>query len=117
MSVGTAKDSQSGQRDVFGGKQYATMDYAGSTSYSNTGVGTTSGDTMAPSLFGFFNTILTPFGSGNVDQSGTYQVFWQSQQNGLTPWRLRWVVLATGAEVANGTNLSTFTVKLAAIGY
>lgn len=116
MTVGTPKDSQSGQRDAFGGKQYSTFDYAGPTSYNNTGTPATSGDTISPSLFGFFNTILTPFGGGNIDQSGTYQIFWQSQQNGLTPWRLRWFTTA-GVEVANGVNLAAYIVKLAAIGY
>ena len=117
MSVGTAKTTQSGQRDVFGGKQFATFDYAGPTAYNNTSVGATSGDSISPTLFGFFNTILTPWGGGNLDQTGTYYVRWQPQQNGLTPWKLRWFVTATNAEVANGVNLSTYIVKIAAIGY
>lgn len=117
MSVGSVKSTQSGQRDVFGGKDYASIDYAGPSAYNNTGTQATSGDTMSPSQFGFFNTILTPFGSGNIDQTGTYEVSWQSVQNGLTPWRLRWFVVSTGVEVANGVNLSTYIVKLAALGY
>lgn len=117
MSVGTNKTTQSGQRDVFGGKQFDTCDYAGATAYNNTGTGSTSGDSISPSMFGFFNTILTPWGGGGLDQTGTYYVRWQPQQNGLTPWKLRWFVLSTNAEVANGTNMSAFIVKLAAIGY
>lgn len=118
MSLGTVKATQQGQRDVFGGKQYDTIDYAGPTSYTNTGTETTSGDgPIPPSFFGFFNTIVTPWGSGNMDQSGTYFVRWRSVQNGLTPWRLHWFVVATGAEVANGVNLSGFIVKISAIGY
>jgi hypothetical protein len=116
MSVGSVKQQQ-GNRDVFGGKQFESVDYYGPTLYNNTGVGSTSGDSMVPSQFGFYNTILTPFGSGNLDQSGTYYVRWQPQQNGITPWKLRWFVVATNAEVANGVALNTFVVKLAALGY
>lgn len=117
MSVGTVKKDNSGQRDVFGGKQFGSPDYAGPTSYNNTGTGSTSGDSISPSQLGFFNIILTPLTSGTLDQSGTYFIRWQPQQNGDTPWKIRWFVVSTGAEVANGVNLSTFTVKLAALGY
>jgi hypothetical protein len=117
MTTGSAKQ-QSGNRDVFGGKQFEQIDYAGPTSYTNTGTQSTSGDgPISPSLFGFFNTILTPWGSGNIDTSGTYEVAWQSVNTGVTGWRLRWFVVSTGAEVANGVNLSAYTVKLAALGY
>jgi hypothetical protein len=117
MSVGTVKKEQGGQRDVFGGKQFSVIDYAGPTSYANSGVGATSGDQITPSMFGFFNTILCPIISDGFDQSGTYEMIWQPVQSGLTPWRVRWFVVATGVEVANGVNLSAYVVKMAALGY
>lgn len=49
--------------------------------------------------------------------SGTYRV--EGIASGVGPrqeWKLKWVVAATGAEVANGTNLSTQTVQLAGFG-
>ena len=115
MSVGSAIQTP-GQADIFGGRQFNAIDYKGPTSYVNTGVGSTSGDTIGHRMFGFENTIQAII-DASLDQTGTYQVVDQPMQNGVTSWRLRWFVVSTGAEVANGTNLSAFTVKLAAIGF
>jgi hypothetical protein len=115
MTTGSPKPYL-GTADIFGGRQFNSIDYSGPTSYNNTGVGSTSGDTMSHRQFGFENTIQS-FDGISIDQSGTYYVLPQPQQNGVTPWRLRWFTVGTGVEVANGVNLSTYTVKLAAIGY
>ena len=114
MTVGAAKYI-SGFPDVFGGNLFNTIDYSGPTSYNNTGTPATSGDSMDPNFFGFHNTIEIPVGDVS-DQSGVYTVKWMPQNNGVTAWKLRWFTIG-GSEVANGVNLSAFTVKLAAIGF
>lgn len=111
---GTAKQI-AGFADVFGGKNFNAVDYSGSKSYNNTGVQATSGDLLDPKAFGFFNDIISIIGDG-IDQTGTYQVTGQTINGGVTQWRLRWFVVSTGAEVANGVNLSGFTVRVSAIG-
>jgi hypothetical protein len=115
MAVGSAK-YVNGFADTFGGHLFNAIDYSGPTSYVNTGVGTTSGDTISHRMFGFENTIETIIGA-SVSQSGNFQAVDQVVQNGVGPWRIRWFVIATGAEVANGINLSGETVRLAAIGF
>lgn len=54
---------------------------------------------------------------GAVSVSGTYTV--QAIPSGSGPratWKLRWIVFATGVEVANGFNLSGETVVLGGLG-
>ena len=118
MSVGSVKTTgnATGFADVFGGKQFNVIDYSGPTSYNNQSSvnAALSGDTMDPKMFGFNNTIIC-FVAESLDQTGTYYVLGQPQQNGVTPWRLRWFTAAS-VEVANGINLSGFIVRLGAIG-
>jgi hypothetical protein len=66
-------------------------------------------------MFGFENTVETYIGQ-SFDQTGTYYVRAQPLNIGVTSWKLRWFTTA-GVEVANGVNLSTYTVKLSAIGF
>ena len=115
MSVGQAKQTP-GFADVFGGRLFNTIDYSGPTSYTNTGTASTSGDSLDCRFFGFPNTIETVTGE-SADQSGTYFVIGQPINNGVTGWKLRWFTLVGSTEVANGVNLSGYTVKLSAIGY
>lgn len=115
MSVG-AGNTVFGFADVFGGHQFNTIDYSGPTAYNNTGNQATSGDTLSHRMFGFENTIECII-CVTIDQTGTYEVIQQPKNNGVTGWYLRWFVVSTGVEVANGVNLSAFTVKLAAIGF
>jgi len=114
MSVGAAS-TVFGFADVFGGHMFNTIDYSGPTAYNNTGTPATSGDTMSHRFFGFENTIES-FTGESLDQSGTYYVIAQPLNDGVTSWKLRWFTTA-GVEVANGVNLSGFTVKLSAIGF
>jgi hypothetical protein len=114
MSVGTGKQTP-GFADVFGGKLFNTIDYSGPTAYNNTGTAATSGDSLDPKMFGFNNTIESIIDS-SLDQTGTYYAFEQPINNGVTAWRLRWFT-AAGVEVANGVNLSGYTVKLSAVGF
>jgi hypothetical protein len=115
MSVGSPKYVP-GFPDIFGGKMFNTIDYSGPTAYNNTGTPATSGDSVSHRMFGFENTVETYIGE-SVDQSGTYFVIAQPVNNGVTAWKLRWFTLSGSTEVANGVNLSGFTVKLSAIGF
>jgi hypothetical protein len=101
--------SVTNSQDVFGGHLFGAVDYKGPASYVQ------GGDAMDPHIFGFPNTIVTLIGS--QDQSNTYIAVPRPIQNGVTPWQLVWRTAATGAEVAANTNLSTFIVRLSAIGY
>lgn len=109
MATGSAKQTQ-GFGDIFGGRMFNTIDYSGPTSYVN---GT--GDTIDPRIFGFPNTIETFLQEG-LDQTGTYYIFAQPTNTGVTSWHIRWY-LSASTEVPNGTNLSGVTVRLSAIGY
>lgn len=115
MSVGSAIYTN-GQADIFGGRQFNCIDYKGPTSYNNTGVGATSGDSLSHRMFGFENTIQAII-CVTIDQTGTYEAIQQPDRTGVTGWHLRWFVVSTGAEVANGVNLSAVIVKIAAIGF
>jgi hypothetical protein len=95
-----------GDVDTFGGKGYAPVDYSGPASY------TTGGDTLDPKSFNM-NKFLTVIGS--VDQTGAYYVEGRTLANGICNWQLVWFAVG-GGEVAAGTNLSGFTVRLSAIG-
>ena len=114
MSVGSPS-TVFGFADVFGGHQFNTIDYAGPTAYNNTGTPATSGDSLSHRMFGFENTVETYIGQ-SFDQTGTYYVRAQPLNNGVTSWKLRWFTTA-GVEVANGVDLSTYKVKLSAIGF
>lgn len=101
-----------GQGDVWGGKLFNVVDYTSSTtSYS-----TTAFETLVPSTFGFFNTILAVIDI-SMDQTGTYYAQAQPVNSGLTAWKLQWFVVATGAPVGTGVNLNNITVKISAVGY
>jgi hypothetical protein len=108
QGVGSAK-AVSGAQDTFGGKFYGIADYSGPASYVS------GGDAVDPHIFGFPNAILTLIGS--EDQSNTYIAVPRPMASGFqVAWQLVWRTASTGAEVAPGTNLSTFTVRLSALG-
>lgn len=106
QGVGSATINRFGQ-DVFGGKLFGAVDYKGPASYVQ------GGDLLDPHIFGFPNSIECVIGS--VDQSNTYFVVGRPLQNDVTQFQLVWYLKA-GGEVAANTNLSGFTVRLAAIG-
>ena len=95
-----------GDVDTFGGKFYAPVDYNGPAIY------VTGGDTLGERAFGM-EKILTLIGS--VDQSDTYYVEGRALADGICEWKAVWFTVG-GGEVAAGTNLSGFTVRLSAIG-
>jgi hypothetical protein len=119
MAQGIGTTSQIvGLTQTFGGLGFNVLDYAGSSSYVQ------GGDSISPSTFGLNSTIWTLIGS--MDQSCKFRVEPRALNNGVTQWQLVFVSLTTGtvggqsqtagAEAATGTNLSTFKVRLAAIG-
>ena len=94
--------------DTFGGKDWAPADHSGPTSY------TTGGYLIDPSSFGFNNTIWTL--AGGVDSTDTYELVPRFVGPGHSQCYVVWKVMATGLEVAAATNLSAYTVRVAAIG-
>ena len=99
-----------GQVDTFGGHFWAPLDVSGSASY------VAGGDLIDPKSFGFNNTIFTLIGS--IDTTGVYEAVPRLVTSGVTrTWQIVWRVVATGAPVAPGTNLSAITAGLSAIGY
>jgi len=118
QAVGSTKPIL-GSVDTFGGHYYSPLDYSGPASYVQ------GGDSISPASFGMYNNIQTLVGS--IDQSGKFMAVPRPLANGVTQWQLIWISLTTatvggqaqtaGTEAATGTNLSTFTVRLSAIGY
>jgi hypothetical protein len=108
QGVGSAEIAL-GAQDVFGGHLFAAIDYSGPKSY------VPGGDFVDHRFFGFPNTMITLIGS--LDQTQTFRLEPMPVRDAVTPWHLVWTVLATGQEVAGGTNLSGFTGRLTAIGY
>ena len=110
MAVGSAKVTQ-GFADVFGGRQFNTIDYSGPASYA------TGGDTLDPHMFGFQNTIQFVWVS-DLDQTSTYSPSLVPVNNGITVWKLKWFTnAARTTEVTAATNLSAVVVKMSAVGF
>jgi hypothetical protein len=107
QGLGSAKEPKF-THDVFGGKFYNAIDYSGPRSYVQ------GGDALDPRYFAFPNSIITLIGS--ADHTNTYWILPRPIQNGSTAWQAVWMVTATGVEVGAGVNLSTYTVRLSAIG-
>ena len=107
-----------GVQQTFDGMFWTPIDANGSDSYVQ------GGDTMTARSFGFNSTIWTI--AAGIDQSGKWQVIPRCLAYGYSPWQLVWISLTTatiggvaqtaGQEAAAGTDLSSFTVRLAALG-
>ena len=107
-----------GQPDTFGGHYWAPADHAGPSSY------TKGGYALDPKSFGFDNTIWTV--TPGVDQSATFMVVGRATVSGRSPVNAVWISLDSGSiggqtqvpgeEVAAGTNLAAYIVRLGAIG-
>lgn len=75
--------------------------------------GNAGGDAIV--LPGYQNYIESIFGAISV--SGTYRAEGMPSSSGPRPtWKLRYTVVATGAEVANTTNLSAEVFQLSGFG-
>lgn len=104
-----------GYPTVIGDKAVTCVDHTGPASY------TTHGESFgAPNQFGGVNQFgLRNYDwiGGGVSQSGTYAVEGRLTGSGnQVTFKLVWSVVATGAEVANATNLSGETVRLLLVG-
>jgi hypothetical protein len=109
-----------GHDDTFGGHFFGAVDYTGPTSYVQ------GGDTLDPRPFGCPNSLL--YVVTGVDQAGKWQTEARAIYSGAqTVFQIVWISLTTatlggqsqtaGQEAATGTNLSTYTVRLGAIGF
>lgn len=115
-----AADTLSEMPQAFGGnRNYSILHYAGPASYTSVVPGTppagpTGGQTIDATRFGLK---YIEFIMGGMDESGTYLVF-AAAGNPATAqtYTLIWITANTGAQVAATTNLSTFKVRLTAIG-
>jgi hypothetical protein len=123
MAVTPFADSP--RNGAWGDRPYAIADIQGPVSYTPVVNGTapaaaTGGQAITPATFGLVA------GLEGVDMicgstTGTYiadafQTTSYQQGQGNSTWILRWYVAATGAEVTNGTNLSSETVRMRAFG-
>ena len=105
----TATQTQ-GLVDTWGGKFTDIIDWTGPKSYTN---GT--GELIPPSALGCPNNLL--FADSCVSVSGTYRgVCRPYAAGGYTKWYLQIVVMATGAEVTNATDLSAEKFKVWGFG-
>ena len=93
-----------GYPDNIGRRKAFVGSGAGPTSYSQT-----TKDVLNMPLFGNYFDVVT----GAATVSGTYIVRpIPSAASARATWKLTWVVVATGAEVANGIDLSAERVLL-----
>lgn len=97
-----------GVQQTFGGMFWSPLDISGSKSYVQ------GGDAVSPQSFGFNSYIWSLVGA--ITQSGTYRVEPRALNSGFTQWQLMWFVVATGAQVNAGVDLSGETVRVSAIG-
>lgn len=99
-----------------GGKRLALAPngHAGPASYTAVTTPTAGGDRVQASEFGL-KTI--DFLAGGLSSNGTHRVVVNNPTQGsATSVQLKWLVEATGAEVAGAVNLSASVVNLLAIG-
>lgn len=97
-----------GYVDVWGKHAAGAIDHTGSSSY------VTGGDTLTGARYGLRSI---DYVGGGLSNSGTYEVRGKSTGKGIhTTYKLVWFVVATGAEVAAGVNLSGETVRIFAFG-
>jgi hypothetical protein len=121
--------ADSPRNGAWGDRPYSLIDFAGPASYTQVTNATannaanstpTGGQAITPAAFGLSAPIEGIFVVGG-SLSGTYSVmafetngYQLGQPNGT--WILRWIVAATGAEVANGVALNNEIVRLIGFG-
>lgn len=98
-----------GLRDTFGGHFYGPADHSGPPIYP------AGGELIDPTSLGCPQGVQTLIPS--ADTTGTYWTIPVPLSSGVNlQWKLIWIVLATGAQVGAGVNLSAFRIRLSAIG-
>jgi hypothetical protein len=102
-----------------GDRYISVADHAGPASYATLVVASppTGGDTVSVAEFGFKSSITAVM--QGMSDDGQYLVKAVDTQPGrgeIKTLQMIWVVAATGAQVANATNLSARKVRLFAIG-
>ncbi len=100
-----------------GDKQLIIWDSVGPSSYNNTGTYSTSGVPVNAIDLGEggFDAVWECGDSSNGLYYGVIVPTAGGSGNAVKSFQLHWFVRATGAEVANGTNLSGSALTLAAI--
>lgn len=117
--------ADSPRNGCWGDRPYSIIDWAGPASYTAVTNGAapaqpTGGQAITPQAFGLVAGLEGIFCVGG-STTGTYvvQAFQATNYNKGYPnptWILRWIVAATGAEVAGAVNLSAESVRLIAFG-
>lgn len=103
---------------IMGTKRILIIDHDGPTSYTNTGVFSTSGETLNALDLGFggFDYIDSDLlSSDGLNYVQILPVGASTSGNFGTPSAsvtIHWIVQASNAEVANGVNLSTKSIRL-----
>lgn len=90
------------------------MKYTGPASYVNSAAFATTGDPIAAGdvLLGTIDDIIFCGHPDNATLAGNiYSLYWDRAAS-----RVHWIVMSTGADAANATNLSTFTVDVEVFG-
>jgi len=95
-------------RDTLGIRFLHTIDHDGPSSY------TTGGETIQATVFGMKEVVGIDCSGSDNSAHSTVPVF--VKKGNTTSFKLMWIVVATGLEVANGINLSGRFVKLTAMG-
>lgn len=114
--------ADSPRNGAWGDRPYAIIDFAGPASYAVVVTGTppTGGQPIGPSNFGLLAGIegIMMVGCSDDGQYGVEPFMLTSFPfgQGNATWALAWYVIATGAQVANTTNLSARSVRLIAFG-
>lgn len=102
-----------GYQTVMGNKGVHCLDHNGPASYPAPGV-PNNGERVTAAQFGLrcIDSI-----DASVGQDGLHQVVGQPEGLGQNvTWRLRWIVISTGLEVANAVDLSLKSVRLFIVG-
>lgn len=96
--------------DVFGKRRVVIGKYTGPTSYPN---GADDGDPLLPAELGLGSIDIILF--ENPDDNGASPDMRAVKYNTSTQ-RVLWFTTSDGEQVANGTNLSSFSCRFVAIG-
>jgi hypothetical protein len=106
-----------GYPQYVGSKIRLAVDHGGPTSYSNIGSSSGTGDVVNATDLGVggFDSAGSTFAGYDFTNTYFVKALWPaspSSTNAQPKAVFQWFVVSTSAEVANATNLSTYTVRL-----